>query len=164
MPRRLAVLLALALAATLLATATATATATTTPGAPQQKTSLDAVEPDLMCVSCGVPLAIADSPQADAERREVNRLIATGKTKKQVEDMLVEEYGRNVLASPKKSGFGLLAYLIPIALALLALIAGAFVLPRWKKRPRPESQPGTAPRLSDEDAERLDADLANYKL
>jgi cytochrome c-type biogenesis protein CcmH len=153
--RRLVLLLTLVVS--LVAAATATA-------APQTKTSLNAVEADVMCVSCGVPLAIAESPQADAERREINRLIALGKTKKQVEDSLVETYGRNVLASPKKSGFGLAAYLIPIALVLLALIAGAIFLPRWKKRDRAEARPDTAPRLSDEDSDRLDADLANYKL
>lgn len=128
------------------------------------KTSLNAVESDVMCVSCGVPLAIAESPQADAERREIRRLIAQGKTKKQVEDGLVAIYGRNVLATPKKSGFGLAAYLIPIAIVLIALIAGAVFLPRWKKRERAESLEDDGPRLSDDDAARLDADLANYKL
>ena len=130
----------------------------------QHRTSLNAVESDVMCVSCGVPLAIADSPQADAERRTIVGMIAQGLTRKQIEDRLVTFYGRNVIATPKKSGFGLVAYLIPIALVLLALIAGAIFLPRWKKRPRAESQEDAAPRLSSEDADRLDADLANYKL
>jgi cytochrome c-type biogenesis protein CcmH len=155
--RRLALLMAIAVAA--LATAGTVAQAV-----PPPKTSLNAIENDVMCVSCGVPLAIAESPQADAERRTINSMIAQGLTKKQIEDRLVVFYGRNVLATPKKSGFGLAAYLIPIALVLLALIAGAIVLPRWKKRDRAESQQDAAPRLSDEDAERLDADLANYKL
>lgn len=155
--RRLAVLVVIALAAVAGATAAAQA-------APQPKTSLNAVEADVMCVSCGVPLAIAESPQADAERRTINSMIAQGLTKKQIEDRLVVFYGRNVLATPKKSGFGLAAYLIPIALVVLALIAGAIFLPRWKRRDRTESQIDGGPRLSDEDAQRLDADLANYKL
>jgi cytochrome c-type biogenesis protein CcmH len=155
--RRLAA--ALLLAALLLPTAAITATA-----APKPKTSLNAIENDVMCVSCGVPLAIADSPQADAERRTITGMIAQGLTKKQIEDRLITFYGRNVIATPKKSGFGLVAYLIPIALVLLALIAGAIALPRWKNRPRAESQEDDAPRLSHEDADRLDADLANYKL
>jgi cytochrome c-type biogenesis protein CcmH len=156
---RRAVVLAALLGSLLALAAAATA------GAATPKTSLNAVEADVMCVSCGVPLAIAESPQADAERRTINSMIAQGLTKKQIEDRLVVFYGRNVLATPKKSGFGLAAYLIPIALVLLALIAGAFVLPRWKNRPRAESPDDDgSPRLSDEDAERLDADLANYKL
>lgn len=154
--RRL-VLLALSVAAVVLSAAGVA-------GAATPKTSLNAVEADVMCVSCGVPLAIAESPQADAERRTINTMIAQGLTKKQIEDRLVTFYGRNVLASPKKSGFGLAAYLIPIVLVLLALIAGAFFLPKWKNRERTESQDDDAPRLSDDDAARLDADLANYKL
>jgi cytochrome c-type biogenesis protein CcmH len=152
--RRIALLVAALL---LIGAASATA-------AVQPKTSLNAIENDVMCVSCGVPLAIADSPQADAERRTITDMIAQGLTKKQIEDRLVTFYGRNVIATPKRSGFGLVAYLIPIALVLLALIAGAIALPRWKNRPRAESQDDDAPRLSDEDTDRLDADLANYKL
>jgi cytochrome c-type biogenesis protein CcmH len=154
--RRLVVLLAVLVAAAAAAAGTA--------GAATPKTSLNAVEADVMCVSCGVPLAIAESPQADAERRTINSMIAQGLTKKQIEDRLVVFYGRNVLATPKRSGFGLAAYLIPIAIVLIALIAGAIFLPRWRRRERVESQTDAGPRLSDDDAARLDADLANYKL
>jgi cytochrome c-type biogenesis protein CcmH len=156
---RRATLLLAALAAIALAAPAAQAAQT------QPKTSLNAIESDVMCVSCGVPLAIADSPQADAERREIVRLIREGKTKAQIEDALVATYGHRVLASPKGSGFGLAAYLVPIVLVLLALLAGAILLPKWKNRERAESLvPNGPPRLSDADSERLDRDLANYKL
>jgi cytochrome c-type biogenesis protein CcmH len=150
-------LLAIAAALTIALAATAHA-------APQPKTSLNAIESEVMCVSCGVPLAIAESPQADAERREIVRLIKQGKTKDQIKDSLVAAYGDRVLASPKKSGFGLAAYLVPIVLVLLALIAGAIFLPKWKSRERSGSQPDTAPRLNEADSDRLEQDLANYKL
>jgi cytochrome c-type biogenesis protein CcmH len=136
----------------------------TVASAAQPKTSLNAVESDVMCVSCGVPLAIAESPQADAERRVIVRLVKQGKTKDQIEDELVATYGDRVLATPKKSGFGLAAYLVPIAIVLLALIAGAIFVPRWKNRDRAGSPPDTAPRLTEADSERLEQDLANYKL
>ncbi|WCB92972.1 hypothetical protein DSM104299_01672 [Baekduia alba] len=152
--RRLALLIAMVL---LTATATATATA-----APQPRTSLNAVESEVMCVSCGVPLAIADSPQADAERREIVRLIKAGKTKDEIKDALVDNYGDRVLASPKDSGFGLAAYLVPIALVLLALIAAAIVLPKWRRRERVEAPATDGPRLTDADSARLEEDLARY--
>jgi cytochrome c-type biogenesis protein CcmH len=128
------------------------------------KTSLNAVESEVMCVSCGVPLAIAESPQADAERREIVRLVKQGKTKEQIKDSLVATYGHRVLASPKDEGFGLAAYLVPIVLVLLALIAGAIVLPKWRKRDRSASEPAAAagPQLSDADSARLEEDLARY--
>jgi cytochrome c-type biogenesis protein CcmH/NrfF len=133
-------------------------------GAAAPKTSLHAVEADVMCVSCGVPLAIAESPQADAERREITRLIDEGKTKDQVEAALVAQYGDRVLASPKDSGFGLAAYLVPIVLVLLAIAAGVFFLPKWKARDRGGVVPADGPGLSDADARRLEDDLANYKI
>jgi cytochrome c-type biogenesis protein CcmH/NrfF len=159
--RRPAVAL-LALAALALGAMAATATADTV--VREHKTSLHAVEAEVMCVSCGVPLAIAESPQADAERREITRLIDEGKTKDQVKAALVAQYGDRVLATPKDEGFGLAADLVPIALVLLALAAGAFFLPRWKARERGGVLPAEGPALSDADARRLEDDLANYKL
>jgi cytochrome c-type biogenesis protein CcmH/NrfF len=154
--RRLA--LALAVLAVLAVTASA-AQATPTP-----RTSLHAVESEVMCVSCGVPLAIAESPQADAERREITRLIAQGKTKQEILDSLVVTYGDRVLASPKDEGFGLAAYLVPIALVLAMLAALAIALPRWRRN-RDAAENGTTaagPTLSDADSQRLAEDLARY--
>jgi cytochrome c-type biogenesis protein CcmH/NrfF len=153
--------------AVLAAAALAAAGAATAPAdtiAPAPKTSLHAVESEVMCVSCGVPLAIAESPQADAERREIVRLVRQGKTKDQVKAALVAQYGDRVLASPKEEGFGLAAYLVPIVLVLLALAAGAFFLPKWKARDRGGVVPAEGPNLSDADARRLEDDLANYKI
>jgi cytochrome c-type biogenesis protein CcmH len=154
--RRAALLLA--------ALAALAALAVTAQAAPQPKTSLDAVESEVMCVSCGVPLAIADSPQADAERREIVRLIREGKTKDQIKDELVATYGHRVLASPKDSGFGLAAYLVPIALVLLAIVAGAIMLPKWRGRDGGRGGPlaPAGPALTDADSARLEEDLARY--
>jgi cytochrome c-type biogenesis protein CcmH/NrfF len=150
----------LALTAVLLAGTLAGAAPAATP-----RTSLHAVESEVMCVSCGVPLQIAESPQADAERREIRRLVAQGKTKDQVKAALVAQYGERVLATPKDKGFGLAAYLVPIVLVLLALVAGAVFLPKWKARDRggPPAATGT-PALSDADSRRLDDDLARYEV
>jgi cytochrome c-type biogenesis protein CcmH len=149
----------LALAATLGATATAAQ------AAPQQRTSLNAVESEVMCVSCGVPLAIADSPQADAERAEIVEQVKQGKTKQQILDDLVDTYGDRVLASPKDKGFGLAAYLVPIVLVLLALIAVAIALPRWRRNRGDDDQATPrGPDLTDADSQRLAEDLARYEV
>src|SRR6185312_9631381 len=81
----LALTLALALAGTA-ATATATTAATA-------KTSYTAVIDDLMCVVCHEPLNVAQSPEAFQERQYVRQLIAQGKTKSEIEDDLVQQYG-----------------------------------------------------------------------
>jgi cytochrome c-type biogenesis protein CcmH len=155
--RRLTLALVTALAALAL-------TGTAAQAAPAQRTSLHAVESEVMCVSCGVPLAIAESPQADAERREITRLVKQGKTKQQILDSLVGTYGDRVLASPKEKGFGLAAYLVPIAIVLAMLGGLAIYLPRWRRNRDPEDStiaPG-GPALTDADSQRLAEDLARY--
>lgn len=154
----------LARALTLAALLLAIGTTTTAQAAPAPRTSLHAVEAEVMCVSCGVPLAIAESPQADAERREITRLIAQGKTKQEILDSLVVTYGDRVLASPKEEGFGLAAYLVPIALVLAMLAALAVYLPRWRRnRDADGSTPAAdGPTITDADSRRLAEDLARY--
>ena len=65
-----------------------------------------------------------------------------------------------MLAEPEEKGFNLAAYLVPIALGLLALAGLAVAARRWRRRP---AEAATAPEpLADEDARRLDAELAAY--
>jgi cytochrome c-type biogenesis protein CcmH/NrfF len=129
------------------------------------QTSINEVEGEVMCPICGTLLELAESPQAQRERVLVKRLIAEGKTKAAVKDALVAEYGRAVLALPGGSGFDLSAYLVPAIAFLLAAVALAFGITRWRraaKQPGASSTPTDAPR--GEDAERLEADLARYDL
>jgi cytochrome c-type biogenesis protein CcmH len=116
------------------------------------------VEDEVMCVSCNVALNVAESPQADAERKYIRELIAKGDDKQQVKDALVQVYGDNVLALPKSEGINWAAYLVPIALIATLAVALGFGLRRWRRR-EPADEVRT-PELSDDDAARLDADLA----
>jgi cytochrome c-type biogenesis protein CcmH len=173
---RRAALIALALLATLGGAGAATAMAAT------PRTSFYDVEDEVMCVSCGVPLEIAESPQADRERAEIRRLVAQGLTKDEVKDELVATYGRNVLALPEDNGFGLAAYLVPLALGAGMVALLLLLLPRWRRRrgaaddtfagraataagaPAGGATAAGAPAaaLSDADTRRLDEDLARY--
>jgi cytochrome c-type biogenesis protein CcmH len=121
------------------------------------------VEDEVMCVSCNVALNVAESPQADAERKYIRQLIAKGDDKEQVKRALVAVYGDNVLALPKSEGINWAAYLVPIALVATLAIALAFALRRWRRRDPPDDPGGSGPReLSDAETERLDAELALY--
>ena len=119
------------------------------------------VEDEVMCVSCNVALNVAESPQADAERRYIRELIAKGYDKERVKRALVAVYGDNVLALPKSEGVNWVAYLVPIALVATLVVALGIGLRRWRRR---ESGTGDvqAAELSDADAARLDADLARF--
>jgi hypothetical protein len=65
-----------------------------------------------------------------------------------------------VLATPEEKGFDLAAYLVPLVLGLLALVALAVAARRFRRRPE-EAAPASQP-LADDDARRLDAELAAY--
>jgi cytochrome c-type biogenesis protein CcmH len=118
------------------------------------------VENEYMCVTCNVPLPEAESPQADRERALIRRLIAQGDTDAQIRHAMVATYTDKVLQLPPRSGFNLVAYIVPVA-AVIALVAALlFVLPRWRRRP-PPTPPPTSP-LPDADSVRLDADLARF--
>jgi cytochrome c-type biogenesis protein CcmH len=149
------------LAALMLALSAATATA----GAATPKTSVTDVEDEVMCVACGVPLDIAESPQATQERGYIRQLVAEGKSKQEIKDELVAQYGDRVLALPKDDGFGLAAYLVPIAIVLIALIAGLYFVPKWRqKRGAGGDGLDQGPDLTDADARRLEEDLARYEV
>lgn len=153
MSRRLAIVAALVVA--LLAPAAAAGAA--------ERASLTEIEKQVMCPVCGTLLQLAESPQAQRERVFIERQIAAGKTEAEIKDALVAEYGDEVLALPPDSGFSLSAYLVPIVAFLVAAVALALGVMRWRRAgpgddgPRPDGPSG-------EDADRLDADLARYDL
>jgi cytochrome c-type biogenesis protein CcmH len=130
----------------------------------RERASLSEIEKQVMCPVCGTLLQLADSPQAQREKVFIARLISEGKTEAQVKDALVAEYGDEVLALPKGSGFDLSAYLVPIVAFLVAAVALAIGVLRWR-RAGGGGDPTTPPSAPQgEEAERLDADLARYDL
>lgn len=129
------------------------------------RASLTDVENDVICVSCHEPLALAQSPQANAERDYIRMLISEGQTKAQIERSLVAQYGVAVLGRPPAHGFNLTVYILPPALVLAGVALLVFTLPRWRARSRAAAgaplAAGAAP-LEPGDAHRLDDDLARY--
>ena len=143
-------LVALILAALALLPATATA-----------EVQISDVEDEVMCPICGTLLELADSPQARRQKVFIAEMIADGRSKEEIKDALVEEYGSEVLAEPKGSGFELSAYLVPAVAFLVAAVALAVGVARWRRGDGGVPAP-RAP--DDEDAARLDADIARYDL
>jgi cytochrome c-type biogenesis protein CcmH len=158
-----------ALAASLVALALALPATAIFPSAvasdPVPKTTLPDVEDEVMCPVCGTALNLSGGPQADREREFIRRQIAAGKTKDEIKDALVAEYGAEVLAEPPKSGFSLTAWLVPIAAILVAAIAIVLGLRRWRRAGRGGDGPDDPDRpLDHAERERLDSDLARYDL
>jgi cytochrome c-type biogenesis protein CcmH/NrfF len=149
--------------------ATALAAPATATGAPQPapQTTVNAIEAEVMCPICGTLLELAESPQAKREKVFVAKLVAKGKSKAEVKDALVAQYGPSVLALPKASGFDLSAYLVPILAIAIAVVVLAFSVLRWRRSGRanePSAGDAAADAPQGEDAKRLDADLSRYDL
>ncbi len=126
--------------------------------------SLPTIERRVMCVTCKIPLNVAESVQADRERAYIRGLIAEGDSQSQVERALVGQYGPAVLALPSAHGFDLTAYLVPLVAIVALLGMLVLLLPRWRRRTRERVAQGvaTAPPLSPAERARLDADLARF--
>ena len=149
--------LALLLAVALLAAPPAS---TATPRA-----SLPDIEDEVMCLECGTALNVSTSKVADQERDFIAELIAQGRTKQQVKDALVAEYGPGVLAEPSRDGFDLTAWLVPLLAVLAALALVLVTARRWRGTraaagPVPDGDGDAG--LDPDDERRLDAELAAF--
>jgi cytochrome c-type biogenesis protein CcmH len=138
------------------------------PAQPEPQASLPDLEDEVMCIVCGVPLGQApDAPQAERMRAFIRELIAEGRTKDEIKDALVAEFGEDVLATPDTEGFDLAAWLVPGLAILAAAVAIGFGVWRWR-RETPGDGPGpdgaAEPPADQRESERLEADLARYDL
>ena len=151
---------AAALAAALLLLAPPTSALATCP-----KTCLPDVENEVMCLVCGVPLALADAPQAQRERVFITRMIRQCRSKEEIESALVAQYGPRVLALPEASGFRVAAYVVPALVAAFA-VAGlglAAARRRRQRRASPRDELVRGPALDPLQAARIDAELERYR-
>jgi cytochrome c-type biogenesis protein CcmH len=126
------------------------------------RASLPDIESQVMCVTCGVPLSIAESPQANEERAFIRSRIALGETTAEIKRDLVAQLGPGVLALPARTGFNLAVYVVPVALIVLLGGILAIALPRWRRRGTDADEDGRATELSATDSARLDADLERF--
>jgi cytochrome c-type biogenesis protein CcmH/NrfF len=124
------------------------------------RASLPAIENQVMCLVCGVPLSLADSPQASRERDFINGLIDRCQSTSQIKAALVAQYGPRVLALPKDDGFNAAAYIVPVLGLLLGGALAIVAIRWWSTREPPPPCPMAAPTRAD--ARRLDAEMARW--
>ncbi len=153
-------------AAVLLATAAAALTAPAALAATSQpKASLTDIENDVMCTLCHESLAVAQSPQADAERNYIRGLIAQGETKQQILRNMVAQYGSDVLGKPPASGFNLTVYVLPPLILAVGIAILVLTLPRWRRRTlaAKSRSPDKTPAIDPAEAARLDHELSQFR-
>ena len=122
---------------------------------PALSLTVNEVAREVRCPTRNTPLDVSNSPAADRMKIFIADRISKGDDKQEIIDALVVEFGRGVLATPPKSGFDLLAWIVPIVLVVGGLAAIPFVTRAWAQRRADEPVPEIAP----EDAARLDEEL-----
>lgn len=119
------------------------------------------METQLMCPTCHQVLASSNSPIASQIRKHLYAWCSAGVTSGQVRDRLIAQFGEEILASPPKSGFDLLAWLIPGVVILGGGGVAAMLALRWTRGRR--GPPSPPPHVDAATAARIDADLAGYE-
>jgi len=77
--------------------------------------------------------------------KEIDSQIAQGKTDQQILDAMIQQYGPMAYVEPPKTGFGLLAWVMPVLFLLAGLALVILVMKRWRKPPMAEaSRPDVA--------------------
>jgi cytochrome c-type biogenesis protein CcmH len=136
--------------------------------ASEQNPTLPELERELICPTCHESLAASSSPIADRMRAFIRARIAAGDTKSEIKAKLVDQFGESVLAAPPKSGFNLLAWLLPLAgIVVAATILGvlAYRWSRGRKAPDPADPSANGRFLLDAELERRsDEELAHYEV
>ena len=132
--------------------------------APQQRT-LDQqvydVASQLKCPVCQHESA-ADSSAAIAQqmRQVIRQQLQSGMSEQQVLSYFSDHYGSDILLTPPRQGFNLLAWLIPVAMLLLGLGLVSFVVRDWRLKGSP--RPATIGSSVD-DASLDDPELEDYR-
>ena len=102
------------------------------------------LEGELICPTCQTTLDQSSAPVADQMRAIIRERIRAGDTKSEIKDRLVAEFGPEVLAAPPKSGFDLLAWVLPILGLFLAAVVVGVAAWRWTRAGREALAPAAA--------------------
>jgi cytochrome c-type biogenesis protein CcmH len=118
------------------------------------------LEAELVCPVCETTLDQSDAPVAQRMKTFIRERIAAGDSEEEIKDALVAELGTGVLATPSKSGFGLLAWLVPLGALVAGAIAVALLVRSWsRRRAPPEPERPLDPELD----HRVDEELARFE-
>ncbi len=142
------------------AAALLTALALAAPAWAGSRPSTAAIETELVCPVCHETLDQSTAPIALEMKSEIRRRIAQGWTKKQIMDEMVRNFGPQVLSTPAKSGFDLLAWVLPIGGAILGVAALAAGAVYWSRTAGPA--PAVASGLDADTERRIDEELARF--
>ena len=125
-----------------------------TPAVPYDEAEAQALDRMLMCPVCPAEsIDQAQVPLARQMRRQVREMLAAGAGRTEILDWFAERYGPSVLAAPPKTGRNLLAWTLPVAGVLAALLAGLLALRAMTGRNRDDTAAAAAGAVPDSELE-----------
>jgi cytochrome c-type biogenesis protein CcmH/NrfF len=131
-------------------------------GASERHPTLGELEGEVMCPVCKTTLDQSSSPAARQIERLIAGWIAHGKTKSQIEALLVANYGPAILTEPSRHGFNLLVWVLPLAgLGLGAVALGALSW-RWSRGREGATAADFGPALDPELDRRVEEELTRF--
>ena len=117
------------------------------------------LEAELVCPTCKTTLDQSDAPIARRMKQIIRIRLAEGATEKQIKDELVAQFGPGVIAEPPKSGFDLLAWLVPLGLLGVGALGVGAIAWGWSRR---RGDPAQAAALDPALERRLDRELERF--
>ena len=125
------------------ALATILATSAMSPASAQETPRAKALSKRVLCMCggcedsaglCNHPGGTFSGPCETARgmQKDLDAHVNKGESDDQILQAMVEQYGPTVLVEPPKKGFDLLAWIMPIAVPLIALVLVWAVVRRWR--------------------------------
>ena len=119
-------------------------------------------EAEIVCPTCKTTLDQSSSPIATRMKLYIRERIVAGDSAAEIKAQLVDQFGPGVLAEPPKSGFDLLAWLLPLgALAVGVVVVGALAW-TWSRR-RDGAAESEANEFDPDLDRRVDEELARFE-
>lgn len=120
--------------------------------------SVNEVARDVRCPTCNTPLDVSNAPIALEMKQYISERIQAGVTDKEtIINELEGEFGPEIRTVPPKSGFDLIAWIVPAVVVMLGLAMIPVLTRLWARRGRTRA-PTLAPPTADE-ARRLQDEL-----
>jgi cytochrome c-type biogenesis protein CcmH len=121
------------------------------------------LEAELVCPTCDTTLDQSNAPVAQRMKQIIRERIAAGWTEAEIKAELVDQFGTGVLAEPPKSGFDLLAWVLPLGLLAAGALGVGIVAWGWSRRREGARGDASVEPLDPDLERRLDAELERYE-
>ncbi len=124
---------------------------------------------DQLICQCGCTLVLTNCTHSECMSRDamltfIEQKLTEGQSGEQIIQAFVTQYGEQVLSSPPKKGFNLMAWITPFAAILLGAVVIFIALKKWVRQGH-QIQPDSTDdndEMNEEYQRRLDKELSEF--